>query len=350
LLCSIPAFRALKQAFPDGEITLIGLPWARSFVERVPYVDRLLIFQGYPGIMEVPYVPEQTAGFLQEAHATGYDIAIQMHGDGNISNGFVADLHAKLSLGYARVVDARLTRCLPFDPEEHEVLRWLRLLGELGIEATDTRIDFPVTRAEQRRARALLQAATPHVGSSTGPLIGLHPGAKAAERRWPPRRFAALADRLVEECNARIVLTGADSERPLTTAVRQAMRYEPLDLTGQTDLGEFAAVIGQLDLLVTNDTGASHVAAATATRSVVLFGLSRPDGWAPLDRQRHRVVDALEWAPAGTDPVEALRRLPVRVVQRACVEMLAPVERSVGGAGGRAARSVAATNKLLVEK
>ena len=100
------------------------------------------------------------------------------------------------------------------------------------------------------------------------------------------------------------------------------MRTPPLDLAGATDLGTFAALIARLDLLVTNDTGASHLAAATATRSVVLFGPSRPGRWAPLDGARHRVVDALAAAPPGTDPAAALARLPVETVLAACDEAL----------------------------
>ncbi len=95
------------------------------------------------------------------------------------------------------------------------------------------------------------------------------------------------------------------------------MRHPAQDLAGQTSLGEFAAAIAQLDLLVTNDTGASHLAAATQTPSVVLFGPSRPIEWAPLDGNRHRAVDAQALAPGG-EPSTALAQLPVAPVFEAC--------------------------------
>ena len=316
LLCTSPAFRALRRGFPQAEITLIGLPWAREFVERAPYIDRLLVFPGYAGINEVPYQADETARFIRAAHATSYDIAIQMHGDGHVSNGFVAELGARISLGYRRGADDRLSSSLPYVREEHEVRRWLRLVSLLGIPADDTRIEFPITPDEERRARALL-TEQPAGDGVDGPLVGLHPGAKDPARRWPPERFAALADLLVERCNARIVLTGSASERPITLAVRQAMRHQAHDLTGATGLGEFAAVIAQLDLLVTNDTGASHLAAATETPSVVLFGPSRPAEWAPLDENLHRAIDATELVP-GSTPSTALAQLPVALVFDAC--------------------------------
>jgi hypothetical protein len=95
-----------------------------------------------------------------------------------------------------------------------------------------------------------------------------------------------------------------------------------LDLAGQTDIGTFAALIRQLDLLVTNDTGASHVAAATQTPSVILFGPNRPYQWAPLNRALHRPVDAVELAGPGADPRQALAALPLEPVLAVCVEML----------------------------
>ncbi len=299
LICSVPAFRALRQRFPDAEITLIGLPWAEAFVQRMHhYLDRFVAFGGYPGIREGADSPERMAAFLAEQRAYGYDLAIQMHGSGSISNGFVAGLHAPLSLGYGPAGDQRLTICLPHDPDEHEVLRWLRLVGQLGAPTDDSRLEWPTTADEAACAEALLEGAA----DGNGPLIGMHTGSNDPARRWPPEKFAAVADTLVNRYGARIVLTGTNKERPITSAVRAAMHAPALDLTGQTDLGTLAALIARLDLLLTNDTGASHVAAATGTRSVVLFGSNRPEEWAPLDRQRHRPIDSRNFAPEGTNP------------------------------------------------
>lgn len=320
LLCAVPALRALRRRFPQAQITLIGLAWARQVVERLPYVDRLVPFPGYQDIAEVPYEPERTRAFLAAARAEGYDLAIQMHGDGSVSNGFVAELGARISLGYRCGTDSRLTTSLPYRPDEHEVLRWLRLVGVLGAQAGDARLEYPIAPMARARAAALLAAAP----ALHGPLIGLHAGAKDPARRWPAERFAALADALVDRYAARIVLTGADSERPITAAVRRAMRSPALDLAGATDLCAFAAAIGAMDLLVTNDTGASHLAAASGTRSVVLFGPTRPQCWAPLDRERHRVVDALALAGPDADPAAALSGLPIEPVLEACAGALDP--------------------------
>ncbi|MCU0491126.1 MAG: glycosyltransferase family 9 protein [Chloroflexaceae bacterium] len=312
LLCAVPAFRALRKLFPQAEISLIGLPWAAELVERLPYLDNLLPFRGYPGLAEVAYDERRSSAFLAEAQATGYDLAIQMHGDGSVSNGFVAALGTRHSLGYRRDPnDSRLSLALPYCDDDHETMRWLRLVGMIGASCDETRLVFPHGRGDSSRAAALLRELPP----GYGPVVGLHVGAKDAARRWPTESFARLGDALAEQLNARIVLTGSPAERPLTEAVRNAMRSPALDLAGASDLGTFAALIARLDLLVTNDTGASHMAAAKGTRSVILFGPSRPQQWAPLDGERHHALDALAHG-------DGLADLPVRVVLEACAKQM----------------------------
>jgi len=345
LLCATPAWRALRQRFPEAEITLIGLPWAGDLVARLPYIDRLLPFPGYSGIPEVKYCTERTEAFLSAARAYGYELAIQMHGSGGISNGFVADLGARISLGYREGADNRLSISLPYHADEHEVVRWLRLIDTLQIancklqiastqfaicSLQSTRLDFPLDSSDFVRADELLYVP------SSAPLVGLHPGSKLPSRRWPTHQFAALADALIERYGAQIVLTGGATEQYLTTAIRRAMHHPALDLAGETDLATFAAVIARLDLLVTNDTGASHLAAASETPSVVLFGPSRPEQWGPLNRRLHRPIDA--WALAGYsgDPVGALHELPVEPVLEACAMQLGVAERAVGAPAQKA--------------
>jgi ADP-heptose:LPS heptosyltransferase len=330
LLCAVPAFRALRRRFPMAEITLIGLPWAADFVRRLPYVDRLLSFPGYPGIAEADYRPERTSAFLAEARGHRYDLAIQMHGNGSASNGFVAALGARATLGYRSGEDRRLALSLPYPTGEHEIVRWLRLIGDLdghisraGHPPDSVALEFPILADDIAQAAELLFVAPAF------PLAALHPGAKARDRCWPAERFAALADALIERLRADIVLTGGPGERQLTAAVRRAMHHPALDLAGETDLGTFAAVLARADLVVSNDTGAAHLAAALGRPSVVLFGPGRPAEWGPLDQERHLVIDA--WALAGyaQEPAEALRQLPVEPVLAACLEALKQSEQHI---------------------
>jgi ADP-heptose:LPS heptosyltransferase len=311
LLGTTPALRAVRGRFPAAEITFIGRPWAQDFVARLSTVDRFLPFPGYPGIAESP-----TDAARPVPRWPRFDLAVQMHGSGEVSNGFVATLEAARCVGFGPPGDQRLATALSWVESEPEPLRWLRLVEAIGAAPAGLHTEFPVTAAERATAAAL-------IGPPDGrPVVGLHIGASDPSRRWPAESFAGLGARLAEQRQARIVLTGSDQERSLTAAVRRAMKTPAIDLAGMTGLGEFAAVISALDLLVTNDTGASHVAAAMRTPSVVLFGPSRPDRWAALDRRRHQVIDATSYRGALADGAAALRALPVEDVLAACLRTL----------------------------
>ena len=313
LLCTTPALRAIRGRFPAAEITFIGRPWAEDFVARLSTVDRFLPFPGFPGIAESPCDAAQTVPQWPR-----FDLVIQMHGSGEVSNGFVAALEATHSVGFGPPGDRRLTTALNWVESEPEPLRWLRLAEAVGAAPAGLHLEFPVTAAELATVTALIGPPNER------PVIGLHVGASDPHRRWPADSFAGLGDRLTERRQARIILTGSEQERPITASLRRMMTAAAIDLAGMTDLGELAAVISTLDLLVTNDTGVSHVAAATRTPSIVLFGPTRPDRWAPLDRRRHRVIDATSYPGAPADGAAALQALSVDDVLAACLALADP--------------------------
>lgn len=292
-LLAVPAFRAIRRQFPEAEITLIGLPWARTLVHRFgQYLDRFVAFPGYPGIDELPGCPERTARFVEEQRAHRYDLAIQMHGSGRTSNALVLDLGATVTAGYyERDRPGRLTLGLPYPKWESEVLRNLHLAQLLGCEDLDPTLEFPLYVEDRREARWLLDkdrsSASEH---PTLPLIGIHAGSKLPDRRWPATSFAALGDALVERLGARVVLTGGRNEEDLVRSIERTMRFVPLNLTGRTSLGALGGVLERLDLFVSNDTGPAHLAEAVGTRTVRLYLVSDPDRWGALDRASHAVI------------------------------------------------------------
>ncbi|RYE29846.1 MAG: LPS biosynthesis glycosyltransferase, partial [Sphingobacteriaceae bacterium] len=84
LLCSIPAFRALRTTYPEAKITLVGLPWAESLLTRFSdYFDAFIAFPGYPGLPEQEINPQKITAFLQEIQAQNFDLALQMQGNGS---------------------------------------------------------------------------------------------------------------------------------------------------------------------------------------------------------------------------------------------------------------------------
>ncbi|WYX22318.1 glycosyltransferase family 9 protein [Achromobacter xylosoxidans] len=119
----------------------------------------------------------------------------------------------------------------------------------------------------------------------------MHPGARLRSRRWPLARYAEVA-RALRGAGWQVALTGSDAERALTRELRQRAGLALPDLCGATTLGSLAALLRASRLLVCNDTGVSHLAAAMGARSVVVACGSDARRWAPRDSRRHVVLAA----------------------------------------------------------
>lgn len=314
-LCIVPALRALKRRFPDSELTFIGLPWLQGTVERFGCIDRFLEFPGYRGLEGLFSDPKAIGRFLREARDYRYDLAIQMHGDGRISNGFVARLGARASLGYRpmggacpKVLDLELE----MDGDEHEVLRWLRLVDVLG--ATGSReLEFPLLPSDWAEAESVASGAGIDPGRS---VVVLHPGAKEPARRWMPAGFSEVADRLAQELGAQVAITGSRDELAIAREVAEGMRVRAHLVAGRTSLGGLAALLARVRLLVTNDTGPSHLAAALGVPSIVLFGPTEPARWAPLDVTKHRALWSGRGNPISLIPVKRVVEESLELVRR----------------------------------
>jgi ADP-heptose:LPS heptosyltransferase len=293
MLCAVPALRALRQALPESEIVLVGLPWAKGYVERFrAYLDGFRAFPGYPGLPERPARLEEIPPFLAGLQQERFDLALQMHGAGTVTNPLTVLFGARANAGY--FVPGQFCpdadRFLPYPDGLHEVRRHLRLMEFLGAAPQGEHLEFPVSDEDRRELQAAAAGLTP------GEYVCLHAGSTSA-RRWPPEHFAAVGEALAQR-GIRVVLTGTESERPVTAAVARGVTPPPLDLTGRTTLGGLAALLQGARLLISNDTGVAHLAAALRLPSVVLFQPSQLARWAPLDRQRHRPL-LLDADPAG---------------------------------------------------
>ena len=321
LLVAVPALHLLRQCFPEAQITLIGLPWAASFVQRFScYIDRFVEFVGYPGIDEVPFDAQRTEHFLAGQRGYNYDLVLQMHGSGRASNPFVLALSASCTVGYYEKIPARQTLESPYTDDQHEIWRNLNLVKLLNlVVGTDLsrpswqsigqkdvinrslqmihdeedvmnrslpRLEFPLFESDYAEADALLGPS--QQGGSR--IIGIHPGARPPARRWPVAYFARVADKLAHQFDAQIVLTGGSGEEQTVQAVMDAMHLPALSLAGKTSLGGLAALMKRFDLFISNDTGPSHIACAVDCPSITIFGPADVQRWAPLQSDRHPIV------------------------------------------------------------
>jgi ADP-heptose:LPS heptosyltransferase len=289
LLCAVPAFRALRTALPGARIALVGLPWAADFVSRFhAYLDEFIEFPGYPGLPERAVDVRGIPPFLQAIQRRGFDLAVQMQGDGTITNGLVSLFGARLTAGFslpggAQHAGAHLAVYPAWLPEPRRHLYLVEWLT--GIAGPDD-LEFPI-RPDEEDEWGRLWAAE---GLRARGYACLHAGARDPNRRWPVERFVEVASDLVGR-GLRVVLTGdGPDECARAQQIASACTSPVTDLSGRISLGALAAVVRDARVLVCNDTGVSHLAAALRTPSVIVFRTTDPDRWAPLDRRLHRVV------------------------------------------------------------
>jgi ADP-heptose:LPS heptosyltransferase len=280
LLQTTPLLRGLRRLAPDGFISLVVTDGVAEVPIPASLADERVVFPQQAlarGLAEQPESwPEAArsiAEFVDRWAPLPFDVCLNL-------------THTEFSALLARLVPARRTigRVVADDRTDVVLGPWLqylwasqavRRLSSLnlvdvyawaaGVPSDRGPLDIVVTEGARWRARAWL-AGRPEPAR---PLVAVQLGSSEERRRWPPELFAAAIDRLPVEWGD-VVLLGTAAERPLADRARAVLRRDVIDLMGQTSLEELGAVLERCRLLLTNDTGTMHVAAAVGTRVVCL--------------------------------------------------------------------------------
>ncbi len=290
MLCAVPAIRALRSAYPQAKIILLGLPWERSFTERFDhYFDGFIHFPGYPGLPEQSFDSKAFHEFTGQMQQEQFDLLLQMQGNGSLVNPMLELFNARHVAGFKTAGHYAPDNGLFFDYPDHgsEIDRHLALMSFLGIEPLGNDLEFPVLEADEEELRQL------QLPIETQKYVCIHPGSRGTWRQWPVNYFAALADFCIEQ-GYQAVITGTKDEADITNAVISQMKNTATNATGKTSLGAVGALIRDAALLISNCTGVSHIAAAFKTPSVVISMDGEPHRWGPIDTYRHRTINWLE--------------------------------------------------------
>lgn len=294
MVCAGPALRALRRRYPEARITLVGLPSARDFVKRMgDCVDDLAAFPGWPGLPGAPLHLSALPGFVQDMRTRRFDLAVQLHGSGALTNAVVRSFGARVLAAHCPGDGRPWTEreaYWPYPEHLHEVHRNLHLVARLGANVDDDRVSFPLLEsdeAELKRRRPDL-AALP-----AGRYVCLHAGARDKVKRWPIERFAEVGDGLAAR-GWRVVLTGNAAEAQLVARLALRMHQPAVPAACNLSVGALAMLLSRATLLISNDTDVAHVAAGLGLPSVVVFYATEPRRWAPLDQTRHKAIRACE--------------------------------------------------------
>ena len=322
VLMTTPAIRALRETF-GCHVTLLTSAAGAAVAPLVPEVDDTLVFAA-------PWMKSANGGtsdqeMIARLAAGGFDAAV-------IFTVYSQNPLPAAYLCYLAGIPRRLAHCRenPYalltdwvsDPEpasiiRHEVRRQLDLVATVGCRASSEILSFRVPPA----AHASVQR---HIGAR--PLVVVHPGATAASRRYPPEQYARAMDLLIQQTQCDAVFTGDAHELELVDSVRVAMRFLTRSLVGELELAELGALIGEADLLVSNNTGPAHIAAALGTPVVDLYALTNPQHtpWLVPSRVLNHDVPCRNCyksvCPAGHH--DCLRKVAPETVAAAALELL----------------------------
>lgn len=326
-LFATPALRALRRRFPEAEITVLCWASNEPLLRYNPHVNHVV---ACPGGLDLAV---SSLRMLERR----FDLGVGLSHFGTWVTPF---FRATERIGFPvfDVFDARRLgrlygRPVPDARDRHAIEYCLGVVAEAGARPDGLHMELHTGPAEKARARELL-------ASLRRPVVAMHAGADHfPAKRWPPERFADLADRLAARFGASVVLVGGPDDVPLSAEIARRVRQAPLlDLTGRLALLETAALLERVDLMIGNDSGPLHMAQAVGTPVVGLFGPSDPRNFAPLD-PRHRVVvgtcsrgrrcvrwmnGPIRYLQATECRCEAMRTISVESVLAAAAELLGP--------------------------
>jgi heptosyltransferase-2 len=310
-----PALRALRAANPDAQICVEGRPALAELLAPLPGVDRFLPDAG------------RLAGRVRALRAGRFDCALLLPDSARAALGpFLARIPRRI--GHARdpLRRALLTQVLetPRVGGRREPLptleRYLRITRRLGCPDRGHALELRV--AAETRRRVARRLASLGLSPEAELLLVAPGGGFGPSKRWPPRHFARACDGAAQQLGLRPVVVTGPGEAALGAALEDAGREPLTRIPGPLGLAELAALVERARLLLCNDSGPRHVAAALGTPAVVVMGPTHPVHSA-LPRRAERVLRReLACSPC---------QLRVCPIDHRCLEQLEP-ERAVAAA------------------
>jgi lipopolysaccharide heptosyltransferase II len=288
LMCT-PAMRAIRQARSPRRLTLLASPGGAVAARFIPELHAVLAYAA-------PWVKGQAAGLADDAQALqmplrlrgmGFDAAV-------IFTSFSQSALPAAMLCYQAGIPLRLAHCRenPYDmltdwvrdpePEQgirHEVRRQLSLVASIGCRPDNEQLSFALRASDLAWMRERLRQAG--IGGGRRWVL-MHPGASAPSRRYPPAHWSRVIRTLAADHGVRALLTGEAHDAALVDSIIKAAgpaetgALSPLSMVGELDLGKLGAAIALAPVLVSNNTGPAHMAAALGTPLVDLYALTNP--------------------------------------------------------------------------
>ena len=340
-ILTVPFLRNLRRAYPRARIEMMVAPYSSDVLRGTPYVDEFLVY-------DPPTIHADSQGrhasllskirFLAGLRGRRYDKAYVL------KRSFSSAVIAFLSGIPERIgfdTEGRgflLTRRVPYRYDRHEVKNFLSVLEADGIAIADDHLEAWISPEEETFASERMRNAP---GLRGRPITALHPFTANPGRAWHEDNFVEVANLLQEAHGTGILILGGEREREIARRMAERIHPAPELAVGTTTLRQSMALLSRCDLLICNDSGIMHLAAAVGTPLIALFGPQSPVRFGPWGSRcevlykkftcspcRQKFFTECEPSPRGK-PYCLEEISPAEVIDRAG-RMLAPLDGETG--------------------
>lgn len=283
LIFAIPAIAALKAAYPQASLTLLGTPVHKALVAATKSpVDEVQVLPFCEGVRPGTEDHDELERFFEDMRARRFDVGVQLHGGGRYSNPFLLRLGARHTVGTRTADAASLERSVPYLYYQHEPLRALEVAGFAGACPVDL-------EARLAPAEHLAKSAQGMDDGGGQPLVVVHPGATDPRRRWPAEKFAELAAACAAD-GFRVLVVGDGGEQNLAARIVElAASGQVRSVAGQLDMAGLVSLLANAAVVVGNDSGPRHLAQALGVPTVGIFWAGNIINAGALGRSLHRI-------------------------------------------------------------
>jgi len=302
---TLPSLNAIRKHYPDAHITWLIEEAASSLVVGHEALNRVIISKRTQWIKKV-FGPsclkniKEAYQFIKKLRDTEYDLIIDFQG--LLKSGILIALaKGKRKTGFDKGMEHMEhsyiflnERIPPVNMDNHALLRNLMLINALGIKSKEIEYKIPVSDHTRKFIDSILLR---HGIKSSELLVAINPVAKWETKLWDNRKFALLADRLIEKYNTSVIFTGSQSDKNTMEDIMSFMSKRAVNLAGKTTLKTLAALYEKTRFVISTDTGPMHMAAAVGTPVIALFGPTAPWRTGPFGSEHKILRSGVECSP-----------------------------------------------------
>lgn len=332
VLNSTPAISALRKTYQDAHISVVVKPHGAEILFLNLDIDEIIIYD--PDIEHKSFIDK--IKFIKKLRLGNYDTAIVLH-NSSMGNLMAYASSAKIRVG-RKSEPKRFSNTLTHwvsnqDPKgtKHEIERNMDVVNLLHVRNGSRQLKFYLSDDERKYAEHFLNLNALHDYNAKNPffrLVGIHPGGSSYDKLWSPESFAEVANRLIKDFNAKIILFSGPNEDELVQSITKKMDY-PITIASGIQLRQFASLVEKCSLFLCNDSGPMHIASALSVPIVAIFGSTDYIRWRPNNQNAKVARKEMDCWPCSAHKCkknfECTKTLPVSQVWDVIIELVSGV-------------------------